>query len=175
MKKIFNLKILFFLCFAALAFTLILESCKHKSIDPVDSELLEKSKNLTGVVWYKNSDAFLDKSSGTGHNFRYLRTRYNAIAARKLEANGKIISGAKFDEGSLIVKELYKDKNSLNRYAALYKDSKNEYADAQGWVWAYIDADGKVAAPASERGKSCISCHTQSSNIDYMLMNKFFP
>jgi len=42
-------------------------------------------------------------------------------------------------------------------------------------VWAYVDADGVVAEPASKKGASCISCHTQTDNIDYMLMNKYFP
>ena len=44
-----------------------------------------------------------------------------------------------------------------------------------GWVWGYINADESIAAPASEKGSQCISCHSQSDNIDYMLMNKYFP
>ena len=39
----------------------------------------------------------------------------------------------------------------------------------------YLEEDGKVILPASDKGSSCISCHSQAGNIDYMLMNKYFP
>jgi hypothetical protein len=117
----------------------------------------------------------LSKSSGSGHPQTSLRTKYNKIAATKLDASGKIITNASFPEGSLIVKELYENSNSLSRYAILYKKSDSPFADAKGWVWGYINANGKVAEPASNKGKACISCHTQSDHIDYMLMNKYFP
>ena len=83
--------------------------------------------------------------------------------------------GATFPEGSLIVKELYDNSTTLGRYAILYKKSGSSDADAKGWVWGYINADGGVAEAASKKGSSCISCHSQADNIDYMLMNKYFP
>ena len=181
MKRFNNLakKKLITKTFAGIVFSmfsvLLINACKHEKMDVVDSDLLEKSKTTSGFIWYKNSDSYLDKSSGTGHNYKFLKTRYNNIAARKLGSDGKIIAGAKFEEGSLVVKELFKEKGEVDRFAILYKDSKNQFADTQGWVWGYIDGDGKVAAPASEKGKSCNSCHSQADNIDYMLMNKFFP
>ena len=150
-------------------------SCNKKAATGTDKELYDLAKVTNGFVWYKNSDAFLSKSSGSGHSQPYLKTRYNAIAASKLDSNGKIINNASFAEGSLIVKELYNSSKSLDRYAILYKNSSSADADAKGWVWGYINSDGSVAEAASNKGKSCISCHTQSNHIDYMLMNKFFP
>ena len=80
-----------------------------------------------------------------------------------------------FKEESVIVKELFDSDNNLARYAVLFKDTDNEFADAQGWVWGYINSDGTVAETAENRGKACIGCHQQTGSIDYSLMNKFFP
>jgi len=153
-----------------------LSSCeKDKAAIEIDKQLFDLAKSPSGFVWFKNSDELLAKSSGSGHPQDFLRTRYNSIAATQLDANGKIIEGTTFPEGSLIVKELYEDASTLDRYAILYKDSENEYADANGWVWGYINANGSVAVSADTKGSSCISCHSQTNNIDYMLMNKYYP
>ena len=133
------------------------------------------AKNTSGFVWYKNSSSLLEKSSGSAHPQSFLRTRYNSIASAKLDSEGKIQLEATFPEGSLIVKELFENSTKIARYAILYKNSGSEDADSEGWVWGYINSDGKVAEPASKKGASCISCHSQSDNIDYMLMNKYFP
>jgi hypothetical protein len=151
-----------------------MNSCKKEEKE-IDKELYELAKETSGFVWYKNTSTLLSKSSGSGHPQTSLRTRYNSTAANKLDANGKIIANVTFPEGSLIVKELYENASSLTRYAILYKKSDSPFADAKGWVWGYINADGKVTEAASNKGKACISCHNQSDNIDYMLMNKFFP
>jgi hypothetical protein len=151
-------------------------SCKKdKNTIGTDEELYEMSKTTSGFVWFKNSSDFLDKSSGSGHSQPFLRTRFNSIAASKLDSDGKIQSSAIFPEGSLIVKELHSSSTTLERYAILYKKSGSEDADAKGWVWGYINGDGTVAVSASTKGSSCISCHSQANNIDYMLMNKYFP
>lgn len=151
-------------------------SCKkEKQATGTDKELYDMAKTTSSFIWYKNSDELLNKSSGSAHPYPFLRTRYNAVAATKLDANGKIFIGELFPEGSLIVKELYENATTLGRYAILYKKSASADADAKGWVWGYINADGTVAEAASRRGSSCISCHSQTDNIDYMLMNKYFP
>jgi hypothetical protein len=153
-----------------------LSSCK-KDDEPkgTDLELYEMAKATEGFTWYKLSGELLDKSAGSGHNFPFLRTRYNAEAATQLDPEGKIKADAAFPEGSLVVKELFENGSSLSRYAILYKDSGHADADANGWVWGYINGGGSVAEPASKKGTSCIGCHTQDGSIDYMLMNKFFP
>ncbi len=160
--------------FAVTLLVLGMAACK-KEATGTDLELLNKAKTTAGFVWYKNTDALLPRSSGSGHSEAFLRTRYNVTAAASLDSTFKISSGTSFAEGSLIVKELHTDANTLSRYAVLYKQSTHPDADANGWVWGYIDADGKVAEPAANKGSACRNCHLQADNIDYMLMNKYFP
>jgi hypothetical protein len=173
MKK--KQKTIFIMFFCLLSIWTINSCKKEKESIGTDKELYEMSKTTSGFVWYKNSSTLLNKSSGSAHPQAFLRTRYNSIAASKLDSNGKIQTGATFPEGSLIVKELHDNSTTLGRYAILYKKSGSTDADAKGWIWGYINADGTVAESASKKGSSCISCHSQADNIDYMLMNKYFP
>jgi hypothetical protein len=175
MKQIKNKKLLKTINACLLGVCLLTSCKKDKVLAGTDKELFDMAKTTAGFVWYKNSSALLDKSGGSGHPQPFLKTRYNAIAATQLDTTGKIIAGSTFPEGSLIVKELYDNATKLGRYAILYKKSASEDADSNGWIWGYIDADGSVAVPASQKGTSCINCHSQADNIDYMLMNKFFP
>jgi Cytochrome P460 len=155
---------------------LSISSCKKdKAGKDIDTELYDMAKETSGFVWYKNVDTLLPISAGSGHSYPFLRTRFNSIAASQLESNGKIKVTADFPEGSVIVKELYSTQTNLSRYAILYKKAENENADTNGWVWGYINADGSIATSASGKGVSCISCHSQAGNIDYMLMNSYFP
>ncbi|MCA0364880.1 MAG: cytochrome P460 family protein [Bacteroidetes bacterium] len=160
------------------ALAVILNGCKKS--DPIaenstDQMLYDLAKTSNGFKWYKNSDKQLAKSSGSAHSYSFLRTRYNAIAAENLDSQGKIIEGKTFKEGSLIVKELSNNASALERYAILYKNSSSPDGDAKGWVWGYINANQTVADAASNKGRSCTGCHSQAGNVDYMLMNKFFP
>ena len=151
-------------------------SCKkEEQAEGIDRQLYDMAKVSTGFTWYKNTDVQLPKSSGSGHTPPLLRTRYNAVAAASLDSTGKVAAGASFAEGSLVVKELYADATTLERYAILYKQAANENADANGWVWGYINADGTVSTSAVDKGAICTGCHSQAGSIDYMLMNKFFP
>jgi len=160
-------------CFSIIAITL--QSCKKdEPAEGIDRELYDMALETDGFVWFELSDAWLPKSSGSAHNFANLRTRYNATAATQLDANGRIDTNASFPEGSLVVKEL-SDGNSSELYAILYKRSDSEFADANGWVWGYVNADATVRTSAEDKGAGCIGCHSQQDNIDYMLMNKFFP
>lgn len=170
MKKIITISVfpVCLLCFS------IFSCKKEKGATGTDKELYDLA-TAGGFTWYKNSGSLLNKSSGSGHSQPFLRTGYNTIAASKLDSNTKVMAGAIFPEGSLIVKELYSSSSALERYAILYKNSGSNDADSKGWVWGYIDSGGNVAEPASKKGSACIGCHSQADNIDYMLMNKFFP
>lgn len=163
---------LFLSCFTFL----FLGSCtKDKQLTMIDQQLYDWSKSEEGFVWYKNTTALLPKSSGSGHAQPFIRTRYNAIAAQQLDSTGKVKENAQFSDGSLIVKELTDAKSTIQRYAILYKDSKNPIADNKGWIWGYINSDVSVQVSALDRGAQCIQCHSQSGQIDYQLMNKFYP
>ncbi|MCG8574846.1 MAG: cytochrome P460 family protein [Flavobacteriales bacterium] len=148
-------------------------SCKKAK--GTDADLLSMAEETEGFTWYKFNDAILEKSTGSAHPQSLLRTKYNATASSALDEEGKVTEGTVFPDGSLIVKELYDDENTIGRWAILYKQSNHEDADDNGWVWGYINGDRSVAAPASNKGEACISCHSQSENIDYTLMNKYFP
>lgn len=155
---------------------LIFHSCKKdEQATGIDKEMLDMAMETAGFTWYKNSDVLLDRSSGSGHDYPFLRTRYNATAATMLDSTGKIIPGSVFPEGSFIVKELYENSTTLGRYAMLYKKAGDANADANGWVWGYVNADGTVAQSADEKGSGCRGCHSETNNIDYMLMNIYFP
>lgn len=155
-------------------------SCtKEKNVsdtgESTDKLLYDMSKSTDRFIWFKNTDVLLNKSSGSAHSQSFLRTRYNSTAATKLDGAGRIMNGASFPEGSLIVKELFQNQSTLVQYAILYKKSDSPDADAKGWVWGYIKSDGAIVQSASQKGNGCISCHSQNGNIDYMLMNKYFP
>jgi hypothetical protein len=151
-------------------------SCKKDiALSGTDKELYEMAKETGGYTWFQYSSLLLDKSAGSGHPQPFLKTRYNAVAATQLDSTGRIVAGALFPEGSVVVKELRTSATTIGRYAVLYKASGHEDADARGWVWGYINADGTVAESASKKGSSCSGCHSQTDHIDYMLMNKYFP
>lgn len=156
---------------------LILHSCKKETVTAtgMDSQMYAIANDLTGYVWYKKTDSLLAKSSGSGHDFPFLRTRYNLAAASQLNGAGKVLNGAVFPEGSMIVKELFDANKNFKRYAILYKQSAGENADANGWIWGYINEDKTVAEPSANKGVACISCHSQANNIQYNLMNLYFP
>lgn len=154
---------------------IVFHSCKKEKAEGIDKQLYNMAQETDGFVWYKNTNSLLNKSAGSGHSELFLRTRYNATAATQLDADFKVIDGTTFPEGSLIVKELYSNSSTLSKYAVLYKQTANENADVNGWVWGYINADGTVAESATNKGTSCTSCHSQSNHIDYTLMNKYFP
>ncbi|MCB9192122.1 MAG: cytochrome P460 family protein [Flavobacteriales bacterium] len=161
--------------FALSIIAITLQACKKdEAAEGIDLQLFNMAQETNGFTWYKNSDAWLAKSSGSGHNYSSLRTRYNTTAATQLDGDGKILTNASFPDGSLIVKEL-SNGTSVERYAILYKMDGHEFADANGWVWGYINADGTVATTAEDKGSGCTGCHSQQGTIDYMLMNAYFP
>jgi hypothetical protein len=150
--------------------------CKHDpQLDPLDERLLELARTPNAITWYGGGSTPLPRSSGSGHQEPFLRTRYDATAATVLDPGAMVFADTIFPEGSVIVKELMSDASTVDTYAILLKESANPAADASGWVWGYIRADGTVRIPASERGASCRGCHTQAGHIDQTLMNISFP
>ena len=151
------------------------ESPEETETLTTDQFLLAEAEKTEGYVYFNFSDVYLDKSSGSGHSQPHLRTRYNSIAAASLDASGRVKGNATFAEGSIIVKDLLNADKTINLYAILYKKSDHKDADEKGWVWGYVEPSGTIRAGAANKGSACISCHSQSGNIDYMLMNKFYP
>lgn len=166
--------------FIALAFgctSMLLVSCKKDKdeVADIDRELYQLARDTSAITWYKFSDLNLVRSSGSGHPQPFLRTRYNAIASSQLDSIGMVDSSAVFPESSLIVKELIGSGGGIERYAIMLKRSGSAYADSQGWVWGYVNADGSVDRSATKKGDGCISCHSQAGNINATLMNAWHP
>lgn len=169
MKKYLTL---FFLTVITACDTTIPTNPDNRTTDQIMYDL---SKSINGYVWYKKTDVFLPKSTGSGHNTPLMRTRFNTIAAEKLDGAGKVKTGSTFPEGSIIVKELAASTGEVSVFAIMYKSTKSTNADANGWNWAYLHTDGSVRISSDQKGAACISCHAQSGHIDAVLMNKFFP
>ena len=161
-------------------------SCKYhnENVSPIitndtvdygtDSIMYINAKSSKNYTWYYLKDSLLSRSSGSGHSQPFFKTRFNSIAATKLNSKGRILDNAKFPEGSMIVKELILADTSVTRFAVMYKQTNSKNADVNGWVWGYINFDGTVSNPASKKGAGCLSCHSQTENIDNVLMNKYF-
>ncbi len=151
-------------------------SCTHDAgTDPTDAQLLQLARMTAAYTWYKENAALLPRSSGSGHPQPFLRTRFNPIAGTVLDTAGKVVPDTLFPNGSVIVKELWEDASTLSIYAILYKKPDNPNADANGWVWAEIGADGTAHYSATKGGADCRGCHGQAGNIDFTLMNEAFP
>ena len=170
-RKTKSISVISFCCLMVL----FINSCSNKPAEGLDKELLEKAQSSMGFTWFNHSDAYLHKSEGSTHPKPWLRTRFNDIASTMLDQDGRVIKGSVFPEGSLIVKEMYDDDKLSGLYSILYKNTGNEFADRKGWVWATINMDGTVRESATKKGISCINCHSEVDNIDFILMNKYFP
>ncbi len=129
-------------------------------------------KNPAGFTFYKNSTDTLAKGGNSAHPDPKLRTRYNSIAAKFLDANGKVKAGTVFPDSSLIVKELFTG-STLTTYVFLFKKKGDKNADANGWVWAETSPTGAATYPVSNKGAGCVGCH--STGIDYTRMNDSHP
>lgn len=134
-------------------------SCKKKK---TNTSLYDESKGAE-LSFYKGKDTIYSAAGGSPHgNFKL---KFNATAFSKLDASGKLPSGTSFDNGSLIVKEVYTG-NTLTLYAVMKKDSKSKFS-SKDWVWAEFEPDGKVYYNVSKKGEGCVSCHSTSTNRDY--------
>ncbi|MBI2427328.1 MAG: hypothetical protein HYV29_00755 [Ignavibacteriales bacterium] len=148
------------------------ESNSQNQSTTTDAQLYMLGKNAAGFTFYKNSTDTLVKNGGSGHPDSHLRTRYNAIAAQHLDANGKVKAGTVFADSSLIVKELI-NNGVLTTYVFLFKKKGDANADANGWVWAETSPTGTPTYPVTNKGAGCIGCH--SAGIDYTRMNDTHP
>ncbi|MES2622223.1 MAG: cytochrome P460 family protein [Bacteroidota bacterium] len=170
MRKCFLL-----LVFIGCAYSLTINSCSKKPATGIDRKLYNMAKDTSGFTWYKLSDTLLPKSENSAHAFSLIRTRFNSLAASRLNVFGTVINGVTFPDGALIVKEMCDKEGKTRVYTMLYKEEGNEYADEKGWLWNAVSAEGNTEISAIKKGKDCIDCHHQEGNIENILMNKYFP
>ncbi len=145
-------KILIIFVLAFLATVII--SCKKKK---TNDALLEESKSVD-LSFYKSKDTIYSPAGGSPHgNFKL---KFNSQAVSKLDPSGKLPAGGSFDDGALIVKEIYSG-TELTLYAVMKKDRKSKFS-SKGWLWAEYEPSGKVVYNVSSQGKACTSCHSSS-------------
>ena len=165
-----------FLFIPLFSFLAIAGCTKDRTPDGIDAELFTKAQKVDGFVYYNNIPDFLETPNETEHKSKYFRTKYNYEAASILdEIDFLVTPGSVFPEGSLIVNEMSSITGGQpEKLAIMFKDSKNPFADKNGWVWSYLNADNTVIEPASRMGVSCIACHSKPGNTDMTLMSNYF-
>mgnify|MGYP000981529216 CR=1 FL=1 len=133
-----------------------------------DQELFNLVKNTKEWTYWANSQDTLLKGNGSGHIENKLQTRYNLLASTSLDESGIVKDGIQFQEGSLIVKDLF-NNSELNTIAVMYKNAASPHKANNDWVWGYFAPDGSVRSGIATGYKNCQNCHVPG--IDFTLMN----
>ncbi len=135
-------------------------SCKKNK---TNQDLYNECK-LADLTFYKSKDTIYDAKGGSPHgNFKL---KFNSKAVASFGNDGKLPVGQNFNDGALIVKEVYSGAE-LILYAVMKKDSKSKYG-ANKWLWAEYKPNGDAAYNVAEQGKSCTSCHSTGIARDFI-------
>jgi hypothetical protein len=102
-----KIKTALFLCF----FWLILSCAKDKTPEPTDAQLVKLVFETTSFRYYQDNDSLYAKTSGSGHNFPFLKTKYNTIAASQLDSEGNLLSNATYSRGIVYCKRIIQRLN----------------------------------------------------------------
>lgn len=146
------------------ASSLLFDSCKKKEEEEnaaADAELYNAVKSDNGYTYFQNGDLLSGKAPSPHGSFKL---RFNATAAAALDTSGYLPSGSSFPNGSIIVKDIYKN-GALDLIAVMKKDPGNDDA-ASGWIWSEYEPDGTVFYSISSQGDQCTACHSTSANRD---------
>jgi hypothetical protein len=137
---------------------------KHTS---EDDALFKWVTSETGYLYYRNDPSILPTSEETerAHD-NFMRVRFNKTAASVLDSAGRLPKGAAFPDSSIIVKEIYSDKNKEAEILAVMVKLKDAQNSAVGWLWAEYSPAGEVEYSVTKKGKVCVSCH--KSGDDYV-------
>jgi hypothetical protein len=133
-------------------------SCKKKKT----TDKLYKDATSSDLIFYKNKDTIYPPAGGSPHGS--FKLKFNSTAMSKFDASGRLPQGATFDNGSVIVKEVYSG-GSLSLYAVMKKDPDSKFS-SNGWLWAEFGTDGKDIFSISKKGDGCVSCHKATPNRD---------
>ena len=134
----------------------VVVSCKKKRLN---EDLYQEAKDAG--LFYKGKDTIYNSAGGSPHG--PFKLKFNSTAVSQFGSDGKLPVGASFQNGSLIVKELYSG-GVLTLYVVMKKDDSK--FSGNGWLWAEYETDGKAKYSVGDKGKDCISCHSQSNNRD---------
>lgn len=149
-----------YLIIPCIALLITISSCKKKKLN----ESLYEESTESGLVFYKNNDSILSGAGNSPHGS--FKLKFNTLAASQFGPDGKLPTGATFQNGSLIVKEIYSG-GVITLYVVMKKDD-SKFA-SNGWLWAEYGTDGKTVYSVGEKGESCIGCHSATPNRDLTL------
>ena len=146
----------------------LIYSCTYDKLEPgiiiTDSELYSLAID-SGYTFYKNNPNPLASANGSAHG-NYNSVRFNMKAQASLDNQGKLPPGAVFPDSSVIVKEIFSQKDGQpNLYAVMLKLSGAAY-NSESWLWAEYALDGSVIVSLKEKGRQCVSCHNSEGNRD---------
>jgi hypothetical protein len=136
--------------------------------DPEDTALFNWISSETGFTYYKNDSTILPASEETerAHD-DFMRVRLNRKAISVLDFNNKLPAGVKFPDSSIIVKEIYSNKNNTSPdLLALMVKLKGADNSGKDWLWAEYRPGGEVEYSVTKKGKVCVKCH--ATGDDYV-------
>lgn len=142
-------------------------SCKKKDeSNPANDSDLWALANQAGFTYYTGTPTISAGLGNSPHGFE--RVRFNVTAQAALDGSGKLPMGGTFPTGSVIVKEIYSSVTGpLHAYAVMKKDPSSDEA-RNGYQWAEFNADGSVLYSTGKKGAACTSCHSGSTNRDFL-------
>jgi hypothetical protein len=130
--------------------------------EPEDKNLFAWITSQQDYTYYKNNDAVIPTSEETerAHD-NFMRTKLNAKALSVLDADGKLPENSVFPDSSIIIKEIYPDKNSpAPDILAVMVKLKGDKNSGKDWLWAEYSPTGETEYSVTKKGKVCIKCHT---------------
>jgi hypothetical protein len=125
--------------------------------EAVWSHLEQKNYQESWSMW-PGKEALYE---GTRPHGALLTTYVNEAALEAIENKA-----GSMPAGAIIVKENYEPDETLAAVTVMYKAEKGYDPDHNDWFWLKRLPDGKVAA--SGKVKSCIACHSQKADNDYL-------
>lgn len=136
-------------------------------------QLITRTDPLTNYALFPNAEELaVGRLNGSEAHRSIVRVSVNARALGALQ-NGRLPAGAKFPDGSIILKEIRPRADApVTVYAVMYKDAGNPLA-GDGWLWAEFSPDGTVAYSVSNRGTACTSCHQREQGPRNDLVRTF--
>ena len=128
---------------------------------------------LGSYTVFPNADPFTTgRLNGSEAHRPVIRVLLNATAAGAL-VDGRLASGARFPDGSIIVKEIRPTAMTPpTLYAVMVKDRANALA-GNGWLWAEYGPSGSVAYSVASRGGACTNCHLRENGPENDLVRTF--
>lgn len=137
------------------------------SDEPEDKALYQWITSETGYTYYKNDSAIIPTSEETerAHD-NFMRIRLNKKVLSVLDSNGRLSDGKSFPDSSILIKEIYSDKNNFSPdiLAVMVKLKGDKYS-GKDWLWAEYTPKGETEYSVTNKGKVCIKCH--QSGDDY--------